>query len=425
MRTSSSLDRESFQQLLASAFAVQESQMDGQFLSAIMEVQRLVTRGELGVDGALLLIVESARDVANAAGVAIGLLEGEQLIYRAGSGCSARHIGSRVTASLTVSSNTKTSREILRVENAQTDTRIEAAICRQFGAQSLLILPIYHDRVLAGVLEVLFSEAHAFRDREVRTYRLMAGLIEAVALQATQLERKENQRDELPAIAHAFEQGALQKEEFLDGDGSMLEKSKQAIYQRCGAALAAVRELAVLRQPGLLATRIVRRAKEVTWHKPPLNVTLAAVATVLMLTFWIAAGGGRGPASPLGHSALPGSTATEQQERFEPAKAIPAEGTSRTSNFQPAPVSRSEPRIKRTGVRRARKSKNEVDYLGDDVTVRHFTYKPAPAPQRRGAGGSRVAYIGEDVTVRYFTPESPIRSDSRRISPSKKSTPSM
>jgi len=67
-------------------------------LSAIMEVERLVTRGELGVDGAMLLIVESARDVANAAGVAIGLLEGDQLIYRAGSGTSAPSIGSRVTA---------------------------------------------------------------------------------------------------------------------------------------------------------------------------------------------------------------------------------------------------------------------------------------------------------------------------------------
>ena len=55
-----------------------------------------------------------------------------------------------MTASLTVSADAKTNCEILRVENAQTDTRIEADICRQFGASALLILPIYHDRVLAG-----------------------------------------------------------------------------------------------------------------------------------------------------------------------------------------------------------------------------------------------------------------------------------
>src|SRR5712675_1188177 len=199
MSTDSNLSRESFQQFLASAFAVQESQIDGQMLSAIMEVEHLVTKGELGVDGAMLLIVESARDVASAAGVAIGLLEGDRLIYRAGSGCSAAYTGSRVTASLTVATNT------------QTDTRIEAAICRQFGAKALLILPIYYDGALAGVLEILFSEPHVFEDQEVRTYRLMAGLIEAALLRSAQFERKENLTTEVPTIPHAGEQYTLQR----------------------------------------------------------------------------------------------------------------------------------------------------------------------------------------------------------------------
>ncbi|MGB2604249.1 MAG: GAF domain-containing protein, partial [Candidatus Sulfotelmatobacter sp.] len=179
MNANDSLDRKSFQRLLASAFAVQESQIDPPLLSGIMEVQRLIRKKELSLDAVMPLVVDSARDLANAAGTAIGLLEGNQIVYRAGSGSSAANIGSRVKASLTLPPNTKSSREILRVEDAETDTRIEAAICRQFGAKSLLILPIYHQRALAGVLEVLFSEAHIFQDREVRTYRLMAGLIES------------------------------------------------------------------------------------------------------------------------------------------------------------------------------------------------------------------------------------------------------
>ena len=164
MNTSSSLDRETFQQLLASAFAVQESQINSQSLSDIMDVQRSVARGKLDLDGTMLHLVESARNVANAAGVAIALLNGDQLTYRAGSGTSASCIGQHVMALLTVSEDAKTSREILRVENAQTDTRIEADICRQFGANALLILPIYYDRAVAGVLDVRFGEAHAFQD---------------------------------------------------------------------------------------------------------------------------------------------------------------------------------------------------------------------------------------------------------------------
>ena len=56
-----------------------------------------------------------------------------------------------------LSAHNTASSELLRVEDAQTDKRIEAAICRQLGAQSLLFLPIYHDRAVAGVLDVLFS----------------------------------------------------------------------------------------------------------------------------------------------------------------------------------------------------------------------------------------------------------------------------
>jgi hypothetical protein len=46
---------------------------------------------------------------------------------------------------------------------------------------------------------------------------------------------------------------------------------------------------------------------------------------------------------------------------------------------------------------------NEVEYIGEDVTVRYFTTKPAPHPVR--IGKSEVADIGEDVTMRYFTPK--------------------
>src|SRR5216110_326537 len=156
MNDDSNIDLQTFQQLLASAYAVQESQLNRQSLSAILDVQRSIASGKLDLDAAMLSIVSSARDVARASGVAIGLLKGDRITYCAGSGTSAGLVGQHVIASLTVSSCTKTSREILRVENAQRDTRIEADICRQFGANALLILPIYVDRVVAGIMEIRF-----------------------------------------------------------------------------------------------------------------------------------------------------------------------------------------------------------------------------------------------------------------------------
>ena len=305
MSAHSSLDREAFQQLLANAFAVQESQINSQSLSAIMEVQRLVTRGELDVDGAMHHLVEAARDVADATGVAIGLLKGDRLTYKAGSGSAASYIGRQVTASLTVSADNRTKREILRVENALADPRIDAAICRQFGAQSLLTLPIYHAGALAGVLEVLFSEAHTFQDCEVRTYRLMTRQIEAAMLLATQSEQEKNRTEELPPITRGVQPITSPGETPLNHTGSGLS-TRHSIDEPRRAALAAAMTLPTLHRPAF-ATQGIRRAQEVRRPWRTRTLALAAVATALGLAGRLAYNSLL-PGSPLDSSARPTST---------------------------------------------------------------------------------------------------------------------
>src|SRR5260370_85556 len=122
------------------------------------------------------------------------------LVYRHGSGSAADYVGRQVMATPSVPADTTVGREILRVEDAETYTRIQAEICRQFGAKSLLILLIYHEQSVAGVLEVFFRDAHAFQDSEVRAYRLMAGLIGEAMSQATRHEREKTRTAPRPAI---------------------------------------------------------------------------------------------------------------------------------------------------------------------------------------------------------------------------------
>jgi hypothetical protein len=123
MSTHPSLDCESFQKLLASAFSVQES-MDAQSLSALLELEQLIATSEADVDRSMHLVADRARNVANAAGIAIAVRRGDQLVYRAGSGCAANYVGRHVTAILSVSAHNEARGEILRVENAQADARI-------------------------------------------------------------------------------------------------------------------------------------------------------------------------------------------------------------------------------------------------------------------------------------------------------------
>ena len=292
-------DRETLQQLLANAFAVQESRIDPHSLTAIMQIQRLLASGKLDVDSVMAHIVDSARHVANASGIAVALLKRDRLTYRAGSGTSAPLIGHQVTASLTVSPGTKTNCEILRVENAQTDTRIEADICRQFGANALLIVPIYQDGTLGGVLDIRFHEPHAFDVPEVRAYRLMAEQIEAALFHAAQFEKNQlvpsqieqnkidldrfanSQVEENRPVSQLTSADDVEEIAPLDDafepapDFLMLPENEHSLYARCGALFADIMQLPVFRHAAWLATAAAQRAKS---RRRPSRTQLSAEA---------------------------------------------------------------------------------------------------------------------------------------------------
>src|SRR5678816_594149 len=118
------LDHVAFQNLLANAFVVQESGVDVHSLSAVIKLQRIIGSGAVDEQAAMNLVADRARDVANAAGIAVALLNGDELVYRAGSGTAAPYVGRRVTAILSVSQNREAGAEILRVENSDTDTPV-------------------------------------------------------------------------------------------------------------------------------------------------------------------------------------------------------------------------------------------------------------------------------------------------------------
>lgn len=382
MTARSTLDPEPFQKLLADAFVVQQSGMDPQSLSAIVELQRSIATNEGDVDRVMHLIADRARHVANATGVAIALLQKDQLVYLAGSGSAATYVGRHVTAILSVSARNDVRREILRVENAQTDARIEAAICRQFGAKSLLILPIYHDHAVAAVLEVLFSEAHAFQDREVRTYRSMAGLASDAISRGARLEPKKVWPAVQSTIRRDIEQITPEEANILGDGGSESVTTSNPVTCE-------VRELP--RQPAWAASMITRQAKLLPFYQHRWKM---AVAAVLVIATFLAYRDRR-QASSLTISRLQRSNAIEPEVPFVAAKLRSANGT-------------SEPKAALSLTREAKKSarwvrvgNSELDYVAQDVTVRYFTSKRAP-PR---VGESRVKYIGEDVTVRYFTPK--------------------
>lgn len=396
MAAPSTLDPESFERLLSNAFTVQEIGVDAESFAAIVELRRAIATDEADVDGAMDMIAARARGVANATGIAIGLLSGDELVYRAGSGSGVRYVGQHVAATLCVSTHNAASDEILRVENAQSDRRIEATICRQFGAASLLILPIYQDGTMAGVLDVLFHEAHAFQPREVLSYRLMAVLVGEVMSYAARPEREKALAADLSTMQQSVRATEPQIEESLNDHASVpiLATTDRAKDQPRGTFIPRVGKLLALAQS---AWAPPNRANVLRYTGR--LASAVGVAAVLIVACWIGFRERR-PASPPGLSVPEGSSALEQQTHSAPPNQVLAKKNSRTkSALDPD----SGQRTSRTGAQPMLDGNVRVRYISDDVTVRYFT--PKLQPRRVPARNIRIRHLAEDVTVRYFTPQ--------------------
>jgi hypothetical protein len=144
----------------------------------------------------------------------------------------------------------------------------------------------------------------------------------------------------------------------------------------------------------------VRRTKpafRIKWpHESQLYWNVAALALILALAMIAAIARHSSTTPPVSASsptseppaALPALTPAEQQV----VQAASSKSVVGHVHDAEAPSSS----FKRVWVR-----KDEVDYIADDVTIRHFHQQPAPTKTR---AWKKQVNIGEDVTVRYFNP---------------------
>jgi hypothetical protein len=404
------LDSDSFEETLASAFVVQQDLMDVPLPAAILMVRDLVTAGQLNANGVMHLIAGRARNTANATGAAIGLLKGEQLVYCAGSGSAATYVGRRVSATLSISAKTGPRGEILRVEDAETDRGIGGAICHQFGAKSLLILPIYHGQALGGVLQVFFDEPHAFQDAEVSAYQSMANVIGEVTAQAT--KAAPNDHAALPKESAALWPSPMPTIEEFEAPMRVFPSNSRLPAKSVAISKAAETVIAASEKWPSGNTRpatamILLRGNRVPLHLRILHIPIrkfadrTAVAVVLVVASLIAYTYRR-PLPPVSTAEPEKSNTVEQQvslPRTDPGSETKGILTPQTASVPMKDVGKAPG----STPRRVRVGDYEIDYLSEDVTVRHFA--PKRAVQQAPLAGYRVEYLSDDVTVRHFAPK--------------------
>ena len=171
------LDRESFEQILATAWVLQQLQRrvsslasgenyDTSQLLDLVEAQHAMQTGALSPDAALCRIVGLALKLVPAHGAGVWLFAGDEFVYRAGTGTASDDDGLR-TAVLSG----------LEVGEPSDESHPDGDMAQGTPFKSLLVAPIHQGPKVVGAFAVFSENARGFSARDVTTARLLTGLL--------------------------------------------------------------------------------------------------------------------------------------------------------------------------------------------------------------------------------------------------------
>ena len=228
------LDEASFQQLLSAAYVLQEHndrlrtkghQADfAENLSAIVETQKLIQTLQLDLPAASELVAERVQKITHASGTAIGIIEKDQLFYRSATGTAALDAGTRVPLNSVLSADCLSKGSALSYPDVTPSLHVHSELFRNHDVKAFIAVPVYHAGQVAGVLELRFARANSFREADLRTAELMAGLLSEAMVTAARMKWKEALASERQSMLEALERIKPQIER-LGSDSTAIESA--------------------------------------------------------------------------------------------------------------------------------------------------------------------------------------------------------
>jgi TonB family protein len=149
--------------------AASASRISIDHLAVLLSAKDEGTPAELTRDLQLNDIVKQACLATGATGAAIALARGDDLICRASTGKTAPDLGVRLNTAHGLSAFCVHTRETQRCDDSDFDPRVDAAVCRQLGVRSVLVIPMIYGDFLLGIFEIFSPHSFAFHDRDGET----------------------------------------------------------------------------------------------------------------------------------------------------------------------------------------------------------------------------------------------------------------
>jgi hypothetical protein len=123
---------------------------------------------------ALRVISERARALLRGTGAAIAIADRGPMMCLASVGTGGPPLGTHVDFNSGFSGECIRTGKTLRCDDAETDSRIEAVVCRRLGIRSIVAAPIRYEREVVGVLEVFSAQSFAFDEGDLAVLERLA-----------------------------------------------------------------------------------------------------------------------------------------------------------------------------------------------------------------------------------------------------------
>jgi hypothetical protein len=146
------------------------------------------------LNSALRIISERARTLLRGTGAAIALIDrgammSRGMMCRASVGAGGPPLGTHVDIESGFSGECVRTGKPLRCDDSETDSRVEAAICRRLGVRSIVAAPIRYERQIVGLVEVFSPQSFAFDEGDLAVLERLAQTVLLTVSQAQSFQR--------------------------------------------------------------------------------------------------------------------------------------------------------------------------------------------------------------------------------------------
>jgi GAF domain len=154
------------------------------------------------LDAALQLLADRAQYITGASGAAIALRRGahKDMLCRASAGENAPELGALLSMEYGLSGECVRTRQVLRCDDAERDSRVNREACRDLGIASVVVMPVVNDDQVLGVFELLSGKPRAFAERDIAALQRLSEMVETAvkhAVAAQVLPEVEESEEEL------------------------------------------------------------------------------------------------------------------------------------------------------------------------------------------------------------------------------------